>query len=376
VNTPYTVTFAVSANAPATGTPTGTVTVTDGTGASCTATVAQGSCTLTSTTAGTKMVSATYNGDANFNPSTSAGFQHVVSGVQGPVGDGFEGDIDRTQPGTPGTGNGVVDLIDIFWFDQFARLLHCPAEVPNEFQRLDGNDNGFIDGGDYNVIFNTFLGLQLKVQAKGTPTRPAGLCTGVPTKPEESDGEEVSKASPDDETRQITRGLRVVSAEGQSGKDVLVSIELDALGDEMSTSTTIRFDPNVLSIDGTSGIDVNPDVMRGEHSAKAQRIGVNATDVANGILGIAVDFSNGTGRSVTRGTRQIITLRFHLREDLPPGAYSPIELTDTLIPQQTVDSKGEAIKLDHHNGVVIVIQQDVRSLVSLFIRPTSGLMGL
>jgi hypothetical protein len=66
----YTVAFSVSVNSPGSGTPTGNVTVSDGT-ASCTATVAAGQCNLTSTTAGSKTVTATYAGDDNFNGSSN-----------------------------------------------------------------------------------------------------------------------------------------------------------------------------------------------------------------------------------------------------------------------------------------------------------------
>jgi len=65
----YTVSWTVTVNAPGSGTPTGTVIVSDGT-ASCTAAVAAGSCSLTSTTAGTKALTATYSGDANYAGST------------------------------------------------------------------------------------------------------------------------------------------------------------------------------------------------------------------------------------------------------------------------------------------------------------------
>jgi len=80
----YAVMVSVAANLPGAGMPTGTVTVTDGTGATCTATLtagtpSTGSCTLVSTTAGTKTLTATYNGDANFTTSTSAGVAHTVS---------------------------------------------------------------------------------------------------------------------------------------------------------------------------------------------------------------------------------------------------------------------------------------------------------
>src|SRR5205823_5309415 len=63
----YTVTYSVAAAAPGAGTPTtGTVTVSDG-AANCTGTLPATNCALTSTTAGSKSLTATYNGSANFN---------------------------------------------------------------------------------------------------------------------------------------------------------------------------------------------------------------------------------------------------------------------------------------------------------------------
>jgi uncharacterized delta-60 repeat protein len=59
-------------------TPTGDVTVGDGTD-SCTGTVADASCSLTFTTVGTKTLTATYAGDGNLNPSTSAAVTHRVN---------------------------------------------------------------------------------------------------------------------------------------------------------------------------------------------------------------------------------------------------------------------------------------------------------
>ncbi len=68
-----TVTFTVTANPPGSGTPTGTVTVTDSlSAATCAASVAVGQCDLTLPTAGTRTLTATYAGDANFNASSGA----------------------------------------------------------------------------------------------------------------------------------------------------------------------------------------------------------------------------------------------------------------------------------------------------------------
>lgn len=76
---PYTVEFSVTAAPPASGTPTGQVSVTDGAGATCQASVAVGSCTLTSTTRGTKQIVATYAGDASFGGSASDPENHSVN---------------------------------------------------------------------------------------------------------------------------------------------------------------------------------------------------------------------------------------------------------------------------------------------------------
>jgi hypothetical protein len=64
---PVTVGFTVTTSG--SGTPTGTVTVSDGS-ASCSAPVAQGGCTLTPATAGTKTFKASYPGNDTFEPSS------------------------------------------------------------------------------------------------------------------------------------------------------------------------------------------------------------------------------------------------------------------------------------------------------------------
>ena len=60
------------------GAPTGTVTVSDGVD-TCVGTVAAGTCPLTLTTAGTRMLTASYAGDASFSAAVSAGVNHSVN---------------------------------------------------------------------------------------------------------------------------------------------------------------------------------------------------------------------------------------------------------------------------------------------------------
>jgi VCBS repeat-containing protein len=77
-----TVEYDVNITAPGAGSPSGTVTVTDGTD-SCTGGITvgggTGSCQIRFRTAGSKSVTATYNGDANFTGSTSAAVTHLVN---------------------------------------------------------------------------------------------------------------------------------------------------------------------------------------------------------------------------------------------------------------------------------------------------------
>ena len=77
-NQSYTIGWTVTVNAPALGIPTGTVTVVDGQGGTCSALVAAGSCSLSTSTAGAKTITAAYSGDSNLTGS-SDGEAHSVS---------------------------------------------------------------------------------------------------------------------------------------------------------------------------------------------------------------------------------------------------------------------------------------------------------
>ncbi len=65
--------------------PTGTVKVSGG-GGSCTATVAEGNCSLTFAQSGEQTLTAAYSGDANYSPSQSTGFQLQVGPAQPSAG--------------------------------------------------------------------------------------------------------------------------------------------------------------------------------------------------------------------------------------------------------------------------------------------------
>ncbi|MEM9557244.1 MAG: IPTL-CTERM sorting domain-containing protein [Acidobacteriota bacterium] len=77
IGQPVTVAYSVTVDPPGSGTPTGTVTVTDGVD-TCTATVADGSCSLALSTPGARSLSATYAGEGSFSGSVSTAELHQV----------------------------------------------------------------------------------------------------------------------------------------------------------------------------------------------------------------------------------------------------------------------------------------------------------
>jgi hypothetical protein len=79
---PYTVRWSISVLPPGAGTPTGSVTVSDGAGGSCSAPVATGSCTLTSTTVGSETLTVSYAGDGNYLATVNATSHQVSKATQ------------------------------------------------------------------------------------------------------------------------------------------------------------------------------------------------------------------------------------------------------------------------------------------------------
>ncbi|HVN54548.1 MAG TPA: S8 family serine peptidase [Anaerolineaceae bacterium] len=105
------------------GVPSGTVTVGDGV-VSCSGLVSAGQCSLALTSPGTRILTATYSGDANFDSSTSAGVAHSVwlNLLRDP---GFEG-YPASTPWAQGSTN-------------FATPLCIPGNSPCSGQARTGN---------------------------------------------------------------------------------------------------------------------------------------------------------------------------------------------------------------------------------------------
>jgi len=74
----YTIVVGVKAVSQGPGNPTGTVVVSDGAGATCTITLANPTCQMTSTVAGMKTLTANYLGDTNYRPSSGTAQHNVL----------------------------------------------------------------------------------------------------------------------------------------------------------------------------------------------------------------------------------------------------------------------------------------------------------
>lgn len=233
-----------------------------------------------------------------------------------------------------GPGDGNVDNLDLFWYVEFAQGRHCQSEgVGGEFQRMDGNDSGGIDAGDYNYIFSVWLGLMPKVGAKGESQRPTGLCDGVPSMLNEA-GTGMFAIGSD---AMDSASIRIGSTGGQPGDQVLVPIVVESNGTLGSTGITIAYDPAVLSLSPVDGFG-NPDVLKGPGASLNQVIGVNSS---HGNIIVGIDFSGSSNPAIPlpSGTRQIALLRFTINGGATVGTTTPVTIT----PKTTVDISGKVV---------------------------------
>ncbi len=116
INQAYAVNWTVNVVAPGAGTPAGSVLVSDGTGGNCSAPVGDGTCSITSTTPGTKTITATYVGDGNFTGSSDTESHLVIDPtVCTPtltITEVFPGSINGFTSVTAGVNSITIDVVN------------------------------------------------------------------------------------------------------------------------------------------------------------------------------------------------------------------------------------------------------------------------
>lgn len=352
VGTSYAVNWTVNAVEPAAGTPTGTVTVTDGSGF-CTAAVSAGTCNLTSTTPGLKTITASYAGEGNFAGSTSAGTPHTVLGAPTPTptptptpsptpsptplgGTGLEADI-APRP----NGGGGLTAVDSAQFKRFLAGLDTFSTTENEYQRTDvaprlTAGDGRLDATDQQQI-NNYIAVIDQPATGGGPTGPAP-------------GPAQERSRSDDEIAEgRERTYRIVSTSGARGAEIIVTIEIDARGNETGMSFTLNFDPSKLSFSAVGGTNNNSDVMDGSGSPAGMNRTLNATQADNGKLGLLLDAAS----PFEAGTRQIVALRFRVLADAVPGSTA-LTFDDDLLVRSTTNAEASFLDGVYQNGEVTI----------------------
>src|SRR5207248_6166232 len=124
----------------------------------------------------------------------------------------------------------------------------------------------------------------LGLAAPGTAGGPTELGQCPPPRPEQEDnlrsGAPMQRVAVID--RSIKRSVRLTTdADRARGTDTITAaIEMDAVGNETKALFTLRFDPNVLSIDAASFPSPNPDIMPASGTPAGTAIAVNADGAA------------------------------------------------------------------------------------------------
>jgi hypothetical protein len=281
----------------------------------------------------------------------------IINDDAGAPAGGFEGDINRTTPGTPGTGDGDVTIADVIQYNRFAQGLDCPAvgtanPALNEQQRLDAGPIatrgdgllGSADGSAIDAYARHDASTDFDPATTGWQPTPAGGPTTIsnlgctPTARGEVLGEGARIETPEGADAQAAvRDFRIVNASGVRGSQVVVEVEGQFAGTEFGTQYSLHFDPTVLSISNVTGFG-NPNVAPGAGAPATTTINVNAQNVAAGDIGIVENF----GGTIPAGTRRITRLTFTVLNTAALG-LSPVTFTNTVVTRQTVDALGNIL---------------------------------
>ncbi len=251
---------------------------------------------------------------------------------------GIEGDLAPRA-----SGDGLYRANDVELERNFVAGLAGPS-VTNEFERADvapyaSKGDGRLDASDFQLVINYVAGL-VNPQSAGGPDLPTQASTG----------------STDDETEQrslapdASREFRGVSASGGATTFVSYAVDLTSTGEETVTTFSLQFDPAKLSINSTSGTNNNPDVTLGSGANAGTSRTVNATQVADGRIGVLLDFQG----PLQAGVRRIVVFRFRILPTAQPG-FTPIAFVGTPIAISTTNGNADPLTAQYVPGGITVL---------------------
>jgi hypothetical protein len=269
--------------------------------------------------------------DANANTLPATFENRIVTFAHG-----FESDV---APRPTGTGNGTVTVADFTQIGKFVAGTAAPDQL-NEFQRADSaprgtKGNGVLTVSDYTQAGRYAAGLDTVQSAGG-----AHEALSLLRLPEifENQNQLAEQLSGNNDFP--PRAIRVVNAQTAPGQQVLVSIEMDAQGDENAAGFTLNYDSSKLS---------NPLVTLGAGATGATLI-PNTTQT--GKVGVVIGLP--AGQKLQAGTQQIVTVRFDVSANAA-GGQSALTFSNAPVFREVVDANADVLATSFTNGMVNIL---------------------
>jgi len=246
----------------------------------------------------------------------------------------FEGDV-SPRP----NGDNVVTITDWVQVGRYAARLDYPTNA-SEYQRADCAPratlgDGAITVADWVQAGRYAAGLE-PITVAGGPTNDLGPLF-VSANSVRKTG---SQDSPPRAKGLNPRQVRVANASFFPGGAGLVSVYLEAQGDENALGFSVAFDPSAMSYAGTS---------LGSNAAGAT-LDVNSIQAASGHLAFVLALPIGGTFPV--GTNEILKINLGAASAVP-GTYV-LSLTDQPVPRQVVNPQASPLSAEYVNGTIII----------------------
>ncbi|MEP6945568.1 MAG: Calx-beta domain-containing protein [Acidobacteriota bacterium] len=264
---------------------------------------------------------------------------------------GYEADV-ASRP----AGDGFVAVDDFTQVGRFVAGLDVPDSPvsTNEFQRADSSPRGTKGDGvlavdDFTQAGRYAAGLD-QGQKAGGPTGPLGF----------AEAKELTSQflinSPD-----AGRDIHIVNTSAAAGSQVLVSVEIDAAGDENGIGFSVDYDSTKLS---------NPLVAAGIGAQGTFLIPNTATA---GKVGVIIAFSPGS--TISAGTKQLVTIRFDIAGSAAAGS-TPLIMSDGPVIRRVSNANAIPLAATFTDGAITVLAPTAAGVTATGRVTTKSGMGI
>ena len=144
---------------------------------------------------------------------------------------------------------------------------------------------------------------------------------------------------------QLTVAARIVRVVSQTlvGREVVVPVQLRAIGPENAVGFTILFDPAQLTFLGAAV---------GAQAADAS-LNCNVSQIASGKLGLAL--AKPTGARWAAGTPEIVTITFGVNASVAVGTVASLTFGDSPVTREISDATAQVLPGEFQDGSITVV---------------------